>query len=134
ERELRHLDRVGHARPPEVAVGSMLEVPSLPFQLDESFDAVDFGSVGSNDLHQFMTATDRGNPVVADRFDLLSTAFLRALKLILDKGAEHGKPVSLCGEFAGRPLGALALVGLGYRSLSMSPVSIGPVKAMIRGL
>jgi phosphotransferase system enzyme I (PtsP) len=134
ERELRHLDRVGHERPRHVAIGAMLEVPSLLYQLDELFAAVDFISVGSNDLHQFLTASDRGNPVVADRFDLLSVPFLRALRLILDKGDAAGKPVSLCGELAGRPLGALALIGLGYRSLSMSPVSIGPVKAMIRSL
>jgi phosphotransferase system, enzyme I, PtsP len=131
EVELTHLRRHGHALPERVQIGTMLEVPSLLFQLDELFERVDFLSVGSNDLMQFLYAADRGNARVADRFDSLSAPMLRALKDIVDKGLKHGKPVALCGELASRPIGALALAILGYRSLSLSPSAVGPVKAML---
>ncbi len=131
ERELTHLRRHGHKLPESVDIGTMLEVPALLFQLDELLDRVDFLSVGSNDLVQFFYAIDRGNARVAARFDELSPPVLRALKQIADKAREHNKPVTLCGELASHPLGALALVGLGYRSLSLVPSAIGPVKAML---
>jgi phosphotransferase system, enzyme I, PtsP len=131
ERELTHLRRHGHKLPDEVEVGSMVEVPSLLYQLDELLERVDFLSVGSNDLVQFLYAVDRGNPRVSSRFDPLSAPVLRALKDIADKCREHGKPVTLCGELASQPLGALALVGIGYRSLSLTPSAMGPVKAML---
>ena len=88
----------------------MVEVPSLLFQLDELLERVDFLSVGSNDLMQFLYAADRGNPRVSERFDPLSAPVLRALKDIADKAKKHGKPVTLCGELASQPIGALALV------------------------
>ena len=131
ERELTHLRRHGHRLPESVDIGTMLEVPSLLFQLDELLDRVDFLSVGSNDLVQFFYAIDRGNARVSARFDELSPPVLRALKQIADKAKQHNKPVTLCGELASHPLGALALVGLGYRSLSLVPSAIGPVKAML---
>jgi phosphotransferase system enzyme I (PtsP) len=134
ERELTHLRRHGHKLPDEVEVGSMVEVPSLLYQLDELLDRVDFLSVGSNDLVQFLYAVDRGNPRVSGRFDPLSAPVLRALKDIADKGRAHKKPVTLCGELASQPLGALALVALGYRSLSLTPSAVGPVKAMLLDL
>jgi phosphotransferase system enzyme I (PtsP) len=131
ERELTHLRRHGHKLPDSVDIGTMVEVPSLLFQLDELLERVDFLSVGSNDLVQFFYAVDRGNSRVAGRFDDLSPPVLRALKMIADKAKQHGKPVTLCGELASFTLGALALVGLGYRSLSLVPSAIGPVKAML---
>jgi phosphotransferase system enzyme I (PtsP) len=131
ELELTHLRRHGHKLPDEVEVGSMVEVPSLLYQLDELLSRVDFLSVGSNDLVQFLYAVDRGNPRVAGRFDPLSSPVLRALKDIADKCQEHGKPVTVCGELASQPLGALALVALGYRSLSLTPSAVGPIKAML---
>jgi len=131
ELELTHLRRHGHKLPDQVEVGSMVEVPSLLYQLDELLNRVDFLSVGSNDLIQFLYAVDRGNPRVSGRFDPLSAPVLRALKDIADKCQEHGKPVTLCGELASQPLGALALVAIGYRSLSLTPSAIGPVKAML---
>jgi phosphotransferase system enzyme I (PtsP) len=131
ERELTHLRRHGHKLPDEVEVGSMVEVPSLLYQLDELLEHVDFLSVGSNDLVQFLYAVDRGNPRVSGRFDPLSAPVLRALKDIADKCREHGKPVTLCGELASQPIGALALAGIGYRSLSLTPSAVGPVKAML---
>jgi phosphotransferase system enzyme I (PtsP) len=134
ERELTHLRRHGHKLPDAVEVGSMVEVPSLLYQLDELLERVDFLSVGTNDLVQFLYAIDRGNPRVSGRFDPLSAPVLRALKDIADKSRQHGKPVTLCGELASQPIGALALVALGYRSLSLTPSAVGPVKAMLLDL
>lgn len=134
EMELTHLRRHGHLLPERVYIGTMLEVPSLLFQLDELLERVDFLSVGSNDLMQFLYAADRGNTRVSNRFDILSAPVLRALKDIADKAAKHGKPVALCGEMASQPIGALALTILGYRSLSLSPSAVGPVKAMLLDL
>ncbi len=131
EIELTHLRRHGHALPERVQIGTMLEVPALLFQLDELLDRVDFLSVGSNDLMQFLYAADRGNARVSQRFDPLSAPVMRALKDIVDKAREHGKPVALCGELASQPIGALALAILGYRALSLSPSAIGPVKALL---
>ena len=134
DREIRHLKRHGHAVPKSIRLGTMVEVPALLFELDELLGVVDFLSVGSNDLFQFMVAADRGNPRVADRFDPLSVPFFRVLKTIVDKSDAAGVPVTLCGEIAGRPLGAMGLLALGYRSISMSTASVGPVKAMLRQL
>jgi phosphotransferase system enzyme I (PtsP) len=134
EHELTHLRRHGHILPERVEIGAMLEVPSLLYQLDELLPRVDFLSVGSNDLFQFMYAVDRGNVRVAGRFDPISAPVLRALRSIAAKGEEHGKPVTLCGELASSPIGALTLVAIGYRSLSLTPSAIGPVKAMLLDL
>jgi phosphotransferase system enzyme I (PtsP) len=134
ERELTHLRRHGHKLPDQVEVGSMVEVPALLYQLDELLERADFLSVGSNDLVQFLYAIDRGNPRVSGRFDALSAPVLRALKDIADKSRAHNKPVTLCGELASQPIGALALTALGYRSLSLTPSAIGPVKAMLLDL
>jgi phosphotransferase system enzyme I (PtsP) len=131
EVELTHLRRHGHELPERVEIGTMVEVPALLFQLDELLERVDFLSVGSNDLMQFLYAADRGNPRVSDRFDTLSAPVLRALKDIADKARKHGKPVALCGELASQPIGALVLAILGYRTLSLSPSAIGPVKALL---
>jgi phosphotransferase system enzyme I (PtsP) len=134
ERELTHLRRHGHKLPDEVQVGSMVEVPSLLYQLDELLEHADFLSVGSNDLVQFLYAIDRGNPRVAERFDALSAPVLRALKDIADKGRAHHKPVTLCGEMASQPIGAIALAAIGYRALSLAPSAVGPVKAALLDL
>lgn len=131
ELERAHLDRFGHDKPKEVKIGAMIEVPGLLYQLDEVMTLLDFASVGSNDLFQFFNAVDRGNPRVANRFSDLSPAFLRALKEIVDAGRRHNVPVTLCGEMAGRPIATMALVAIGFRSISMAPPSIGPVKSML---
>jgi phosphotransferase system enzyme I (PtsP) len=112
----------------------MVEVPSLLFQLDELLARVDFLSVGSNDLMQFLYAADRGNALVSDRFDPISPPALRAFRAIAEKGRAHGKPVTLCGELASKPIGALALLAIGYRSLSLTASAVGPVKALILDL
>jgi phosphotransferase system, enzyme I, PtsP len=134
EREVQHLSRFAHKLPKSFKLGAMLEVPSLLFQLDELMRAVDFISVGSNDLFQFVMAVDRGAAHLADRFDPLSVPFLRVLKSIADAGRRNNKPVTLCGEMAGKPILAMALIGLGFRSLSMNAASVGPVKAMLMSL
>jgi phosphotransferase system enzyme I (PtsP) len=134
EVELTHLRKHGHSLPERVHIGTMLEVPSLLFQLDELLERVDFLSVGSNDLMQFLYAADRGNTRVSQRFDPLSAPVLRVLKEIADKAGQHGKPVALCGELASQPIGAMALAIIGYRSMSLTPSSVGPVKATLLGL
>jgi phosphotransferase system enzyme I (PtsP) len=134
ERELTHLRRHRHKLPDRVEVGAMVEVPSLLFQLDELIARADFLSVGSNDLVQFLYAADRGNTRVADRFDPISAPVLRALKQIVDKARAADTPVTLCGELASKPIGALALVALGYRALSLTPSALGAVKAMLLDL
>jgi phosphotransferase system enzyme I (PtsP) len=131
ERELTYLRQHGHTLPERIDVGTMLEVPALLYQLDELLDKVDFISVGSNDLFQFLFAVDRGNAKVSERFDTLSVPILRALRDIVRKSQAAKKSVSLCGEMASKPIGALALIALGYRSLSLSATAHGPVKAMI---
>jgi phosphotransferase system enzyme I (PtsP) len=83
---------------------------------------------------QFLYAADRGNSRVSERFDNLSAPVLRALKSIVDKGREHNKPVSLCGEMASQPLAAIALATIGYRAMSLSPSAVGPVKAALLDL
>ena len=112
----------------------MVEVPALLYQLDELLKKVDFVSVGSNDLFQFLFAVDRGNAKVSERFDTMSAPILRALREIVRKANAANKSASLCGEMASKPIGALALIALGYRSLSLSATAHGPVKAMILDL
>jgi phosphotransferase system enzyme I (PtsP) len=131
EQELAYLMRYGHALPADLKLGIMLEVPSLLWQLDEICAQVDFVSVGSNDLLQYLFAADRDNIRVASRFDTLSPPALRALKLIADKTKATNTPLTLCGEMGGKPLEAIVLIALGFRGLSMSPASIGPVKAAV---
>ncbi|TCT40230.1 phosphoenolpyruvate--protein phosphotransferase [Martelella mediterranea] len=133
-KEVQHMRRFGHDVPRKIELGAMLEVPALLYEIDEMMAEVDFVSVGSNDLYQFLMATDRGNARVADRYDTLSKPFLRVLRDIVRAGERNHVPVTLCGEFASRPISAMALFAIGYRTVSMSPTAIGPVKAMLLGL
>jgi phosphotransferase system enzyme I (PtsP) len=123
--------RRGRKAPARLDVGAMIEAPSMVWHLDALLPMTDFVSVGTNDLLQYMFAADRGNPRVADRFDPLSPPFLRALEQIQRACAETGTQVSVCGEMAGRPLEAFALVALGFERLSMPPAGVGPVKQMV---
>ncbi len=132
--ELAYLKARGQALPKSVKLGVMIEIPSLLWQLDSLFPLVDFASIGSNDLVQFLFAADRGNPKLSGRYDPLSPAALGAMRMIVEKAQAHGKSVTLCGELGGRPLEAMGLVGVGLKSMSMVPSGIGPVKAMIRSL
>lgn len=134
ERERSYLVKHSHQGPRDVKLGVMLEIPSLLFDIDNLLNHADFISVGSNDLMQFLFAIDRDNRRVSNRFDTLNPAMLRALRTIAQKANAVGKPVTVCGEMAGRPVEAMALIAIGFRMLSMSPASIGPVKAMINSL
>jgi phosphotransferase system enzyme I (PtsP) len=132
--ELDRATQAGQSVPSELKIGAMIEVPSLYFQLDTLLHRLDFVSVGSNDLKQFLYAADRGNPRLADRYDSLAPAMIKVLGMIAETCNAHGKSLSLCGEMAGDPIAAMALLCLGFRQLSMAPTSIGPVRAMIRSL
>ena len=131
DEEIAWAQRRGRPAPRLLHVGAMIEAPSLLWHLDALLAMTDFVSVGTNDLMQYMFAADRGNPRVSDRYDPLSPPALRALKTICDACSETGTPVSVCGEMAGRPLEAFALLGLGFDRLSMPPAGIGPVKRMV---
>ena len=130
-KEIAHAERFGHQLPAKIRTGVMVEVPSIVYQLDALLPMADFISVGSNDLFQFFFAADRENDRVARRFDPLCPPALRLLKDIAGKAKAHKVDFALCGEMAGRPIEAMALIALGYRSISMAPASIGPVKAMV---
>jgi phosphotransferase system enzyme I (PtsP) len=134
DKEMARLDQFGKEKPAQLEIGTMLEVPSLAWQLDTLLPLVDFVSVGSNDLLQFLFASDRGNARVASRYDFLSPAVLSFLKHIVVKCRAHNTPLTLCGEMSGKPLEAMALLGLGFRRISMSPAAVGPVKMMVRSL
>ena len=123
--------RRGRPLPELLRVGAMIECPSLLWHLDALLPLTDFVSIGSNDLFQYMYAADRTNPLVADRYDPLSPPALRALQAIQTACAETGTPVSVCGELAGRPLEAFALIALGFTRLSAPAGGVGPVKRMI---
>ena len=118
--------------PTAVRYGAMLEVPALAEVLDLLLPKLDFLSIGTNDLTQFLFAADRAHPKLAERYDWLSIAILRFLDRVVRICAEYQVPVGVCGEMGGRTLEAMALVGLGVRRLSITPASVGPVKAMIR--
>jgi len=112
----------------------MLEVPALAFMLPQLMRSADFVSIGSNDLLSLAFAVDRTNPRVMKRYDPLNPASLTLIKLIIESAAEAHGELSLCGEMAGKPLDAMALLGLGLRTLSMHPANIGPIKMMIRSM
>ncbi|MBV9373217.1 MAG: phosphoenolpyruvate--protein phosphotransferase [Alphaproteobacteria bacterium] len=127
--------RKGHRKvPKKIEFGAMLEVPSLAEMLDQLLPRVDFISVGTNDLTQFLFAADRSDPRLAQRYDWLSPAILRFLKRVLDQARKAGVPVRICGEMAGRPLEAMALIGIGADKFSITPAGVGPIKGMTRSL
>jgi len=128
----RRLAAAGIPHAGHVKFGAMLEVPALAMVLDELLPRLDFLSIGTNDLTQFLLAADRGNPRLADRYDWLSRAVLRFLKKVVDEATAANVPVSVCGEMGGRPLEALALIAIGVDRLSITPAAIGPIKAMVR--
>ena len=124
----------GHVVPRRIEYGAMLEVPALAECLDILLPQIDFLSIGTNDLTQFLFAADRAHPRLAERYDWLGPAILRFLKRVVDACDAGGVPVGVCGEMGGRPLEAMALIGLGIDRLSITPASVGPLKAMIRSL
>ncbi|WIY52530.1 phosphoenolpyruvate--protein phosphotransferase [Devosia sp. YIM 151766] len=133
-KEIERLQRSGHPPPAQLEIGAMVEVPSLLFELDQIMPEADFVSIGSNDLVQFLTAADRANPRVSKTYDPIALPRLRALRLVVDAASRHNKPVTMCGELAGKPMEALALMAIGMTRLSMGPASIGPIKEMVLNL
>ena len=134
DEELTRAEDLKEPMPERVKVGAMLEVPSLMWQMPQLLARVDFLSVGSNDLLQFLFAWDRGSPRLSDRYDTLTPGVLAFFDDLVRKARSASVPLTLCGEMAGRPLEAMMLIGLGFRALSMTAASIGPVKMMTRSL
>lgn len=118
--------------PKSIEYGAMLEVPALAEVLDLLLPKLSFLSIGTNDLTQFLFAADRANPKLAERYDWLSPSIMRFLQRISQTVAGSGVQCGVCGEMGGRRLEALALLGLGFRRLSITPVSVGPIKELIR--
>lgn len=120
--------------PIAIRYGAMLEVPGLAETLDLILPHLDFLSIGTNDLTQFLFAADRAHPRLAERYDWLSPTVMRFLDRVTQQTQAAGVTIGVCGEMGGRPLEAMALLGLGINRLSITPAGIGPVKAMIRSL
>jgi phosphotransferase system, enzyme I, PtsP len=118
--------------PSKIRYGAMLEVPALAEMLDILLPKIDFLSIGTNDLTQFLFAADRADPRLAERYDWLSPAILRFIARVVSTARDYDVDVSVCGEMGGRSLEALALIGLGVNRLSITPASIGAIKAMVR--
>ena len=115
-------------------VGVMIEVPAAVYQIVDLGQRVDFLSVGSNDLTQYLLAVDRNNPRVADLYNSFHPAVLTALYKIAQDAKAINKPISICGEFAGNPAGAVLLMAMGYEMLSMNAANLPKVKSVIRGV
>ena len=127
--ELRSVrDRIA----PDVKLGVMVETPAAALTADRLAAEADFLSIGSNDLAQYVLAMDRTNPLLAASIDALHPAVLRLIAMAAEAGRKAGKPVSVCGNLASEPLGALVLVGFGIRELSAVPAALGPVRQAIR--
>ncbi len=133
-KEVERMSRLHMVVPSKLEIGAMIEVPSLLFELDTLLPETDFVSIGSNDLIQFLTATDRANRRVANSYDPIAKPRLRVIRQIVEATKRHNVPLTMCGELAGRPLEALALMAVGMTRLSMGPSSIGPIKDLILSL
>lgn len=132
-RELeRAASRTGLAAVPELGV--MVEVPSAALLADRLATEADFFSIGTNDLAQYGLAVDRANPDVSDLYRPLHPAILRMIRMVVEAGQTHGRPVAVCGELAADPIGAAVLVGLGVTDLSVTPVAIPAVKEVLSGI
>jgi len=118
--------------PERIHYGAMLEVPALAEVLDLLLPKLSFLSVGTNDLTQFLFAADRANPKLAQRYDWLSPSILRFLLRVIQSSTGSGVDVGVCGEMGGRRLEALALLGIGFRRLSITPAAVGPIKELVR--
>ncbi|MDD2053484.1 phosphoenolpyruvate--protein phosphotransferase [Pseudomonas putida] len=117
---------------PMPPIGVMIEIPAAVYQTKELARQVDFLSVGSNDLTQYLLAVDRNNPRVADLYDYMHPAVLQALQTVVSDAHAEGKPVSICGEMAGDPAAAVLLMAMGFDSLSMNATNLPKVKWMLR--
>ena len=131
----RHwLEGRGRKLPLAIRYGAMLEVPALAEMLDVLLPRIEFLSIGTNDLTQFLFAAARANPKLAERYDWLSPSILRFIARLVPPTRAAGVDLAVCGEMGGRPLEAMALIGLGIERLSITPAAVGPIKAMTRSL
>ena len=131
DEEAARLSRAGEEHDPDLSLGVMVEVPAVALQAEVFAENVDFLSVGTNDLTQYVLAVDRGNEHVADRFDALHPAVLGLVRKTVKAGQTAGTPVSLCGEIAGDIYALPILIGLGLTTFSMAPASLSVVKPLI---
>ncbi len=134
EKELEKEKLLGNAVPKSVKIGTMLEVPALIFQLKDLLAHLDFVSIGTNDLMQFIYACDRGNMSISQRYDVLSPAMIEVLRYIQAECKNANVECSICGEMAGNPLDAMVLIGLGFRKLSLNPFKLISIKEMVLSL
>ena len=118
--------------PEHIRYGAMLEVPALAEMLDLLLPRLSFLSIGTNDLTQFLFAADRGNPALAERYDWLSIPIMRFLRRVSLATVGTNVDLGICGEMGGRRLEALALLGIGFRRLSITPAAVGPIKELVR--
>jgi phosphoenolpyruvate-protein kinase (PTS system EI component) len=116
------------------SVGAMIETPAAVFEIERILDLVDFVSLGTNDLTQFILAADRAAVEMLGEYSILHPAVLKALRAVQQRAEQRGKEIAVCGEAAGDPETAALLVGLGFRNLSMSPLRAARVRRMIRAL
>ncbi|NJM50677.1 MAG: phosphoenolpyruvate--protein phosphotransferase [Sphingomonadales bacterium] len=132
--QLAFLTKQKKPLPNKIRFGAMLEVPALADSLDLLLPKIDFLSIGTNDLTQFLFAADRADPRLAERYDWLSPAILRFIRRVVKANEGYDVDIAVCGEMGGRPLEAMALIGIGIKRLSITPAGIGPIKAMVRSL
>ncbi|WP_445784712.1 phosphoenolpyruvate--protein phosphotransferase [Sphingorhabdus sp.] len=132
EGQIAFLSKQKKLLPNKIRYGAMLEVPALAETLDILLPKINFLSIGTNDLTQFLFAADRADPRLAERYDWLSPAILRFIRRVVKATEGHDVDVAVCGEMGGRTLEALALIGVGIHRLSITPAAVGPIKAMIR--
>lgn len=116
---------------PDLKVGIMVEIPAIALLADQAAREVDFASIGTNDLTQYLTAVDRGNPEVCAYYQTYHPSLFRLIGYVVRSFAAQGKPVGVCGEMGGDPLAAAVLIGLGMRQLSMGAASVASIKQMI---
>lgn len=131
EQAKQSLSAEGIAYDEKIKLGIMIEIPSIALIADLAAEEVDFASIGSNDLTQYVSAADRMNVSVGSYYQNYSPAMFRLLGYVFEAFARQGKPVSVCGEMAGNPEAAVALVGLGAKKLSMSAANVAEVKAAL---
>ena len=132
EDQLAFLRKHKKMLPDAIHYGAMLEVPALAEMLDLLLPKLSFLSIGTNDLTQFLFAADRANPNLAERYDWLSVPIMRFLRRVSLATVGSGVDVGVCGEMGGRRLEALALLGIGFRRLSITPAAVGPIKELVR--
>jgi phosphotransferase system enzyme I (PtsI) len=118
----------------KIPIGVMIEVPAAAILAEEIAKEVDFLSIGTNDLIQYLLAIDRGNLMVASLYQEFNPAVIRTIKSVIDAGHKHHKWVGMCGEMAGNPLAVMLLVGLGLDEFSVTPTILPEIKKVIRSI